>query len=55
MYYAGNYEKTVEASGDIEEYDYIYTPEDFSVIAVQKRFRLLSGLILWNSEPCALQ
>jgi len=35
MYYSGNYEKEVISGGSSKEYDYIYTPEGMSAIAVK--------------------
>ena len=35
MYYVGNYEKEVISGGSTKEYDYIYTPEGMSAIAVK--------------------
>ena len=35
MYYVGNYEKEVIAGGATKEYDYIYTPEGLSAIAIK--------------------
>ncbi len=35
MYYSGNYEKEVPASGSVKEFDYIYTPEGLSAIAIK--------------------
>ena len=35
MYYAGNYEKEVVAGGNINEYDYVYSPEGLAVIAIK--------------------
>jgi len=34
-YYAGSYEKIVNAGGATEEFDYIYTPEGLSAIAIK--------------------
>ncbi len=34
-YYLGNYEKTVEPNGSFKEYDYIYTPDGLSAIAIK--------------------
>ncbi len=35
MYYAGNYEKEIIAGGTTKEYDYIYTPEGLTAIAIK--------------------
>jgi RHS repeat-associated protein len=35
VYYIGNYEKEATSSGSTKEYDYIYTPEGLSAIAVK--------------------
>ena len=35
MYYVGNYEKEVIPGGNTKEYDYLYTPEGLSAIAVK--------------------
>ncbi|MDR0231527.1 MAG: FG-GAP-like repeat-containing protein [Dysgonamonadaceae bacterium] len=35
MYYVGNYEKEVISGGSTKEYDYIYTPEGLSAIAIK--------------------
>ena len=35
MYYAGNYEKEAISGGSTKEYDYIYTPEGLSAVAIK--------------------